>query len=76
MLCKFQVYSKVNQLYIYIYVYTYTYIHSFLFSDSFPMYSYRVLSRVPCAIWQVLTSYLFYIFANILFRIFATMSIK
>ena len=40
--------------------YTYTYIHSFyrLFSR---IDHYRVLSRVPCAIQQVLISYLFYI---------------
>ena len=49
----FQVYSKVNHLYIYIYP---------LF---FRFYShiglYRVLSRVPCAIQQVLVVCLFYI---------------
>ena len=33
---------------------------SVLFSDSFPIYHYRVLSRVPCAIQSVVTDYLFY----------------
>ena len=53
MLCSFLLYSKVNQLYIYI---------GTLF---FRFYShidhYRVLSRVPCALHQVLISYLLYI---------------
>ena len=53
MLCQFLLYSKVNQLYIYMYP---------LF---FRFYShighYRVLSRVPSAIQQILISYLFYI---------------
>ena len=53
MLYQFLLYSKVNHLYIYIYL---------LF---FRFYShighYRVLSRVACAIQQVLISYLFYI---------------
>ena len=52
MLCQFQVYSKVNQLYIYIYP---------LYQILSHIGHYRVLSRVPCAIQQVLMSYLFYI---------------
>ena len=53
MLCQFQVHNKVNQLYIYIYL---------LFWRFFSHIGhYRVLSRVPRAIWQVLISYLFYI---------------
>ena len=53
MLCKFQVYSKVNRLYVYIYP---------LFFRFFSHIGhYRVLSRVPCAIQQVLICYLFYI---------------
>ena len=53
MLCQFQVYSIVNQLYIYIYPLCFRF-----FSH---IGHYRVLSRVPCAIQQVLISYLFYI---------------
>ena len=49
MLCYFQVYSKVNQLYI----------HT-LFKNFFPFGHYRILSGVPCAIQQVLISNLFY----------------
>ena len=53
MLCQFQVHSKVNQLYICIYP---------LFFRFFPHIGhYRVLYRIPCAIQQVLISYLFYI---------------
>ena len=53
MLCQFQVYNKVNQLYIYIYP---------LFFRFFSHIGhYTVLSRVPCAIHQVLVSYLSYI---------------
>ena len=45
--------SKLIQLYIYIY--------SFFFRF-FPHIGYgRILSRVPCAVYQVLVSYLFYI---------------
>ena len=52
MLCQFLLYSKVSQLYIYLYS---------LFCG-FPSHlgSHRALSRVPCAIQQVLISYLFY----------------
>ena len=46
MLCQFQVYSKVIQLYIYI--------HLFFFKFFFHLGYYTVLSRVPCAIRQVL----------------------
>ena len=53
MLCQFQVYSKVSQLYIYIYpLFCRFYSH---------VVHYRVLNRVPCTIQQVLISYLFYI---------------
>ena len=49
----FQVYSKVNQLYIYTYP---------LFCRIFSHIDYyRVLSRVPCAIQEVFIRYLFYI---------------
>ena len=52
MLCQFQLCSKVNQLYIYIYP----------LSFGFPSHlgHRRALGRVPCAIQQVLISYLFY----------------
>ena len=53
MLCQFLLYSKMNQLYIYIY--------PLFFRFFFHIGHYRVLSRVPCAIQQVLNSYLFYI---------------
>ena len=47
--------SKLAIYHIYIYnLYLYLYLHSFV--DCFP----RVLSRVPCAVLQVLISYLFY----------------
>ena len=53
MLCQFLLNSKVNQLYIYIYP---------LFFRFFShLGHYRVLSRVPCAVQQILMSYLFYI---------------
>ena len=51
MLCQFQVYSQVNQLYIY----------PLFFSFFSHIGHQRVLSRVPCAIQQVLISYQFYI---------------
>ena len=52
MLCQFQVYSKVNQLYICMYP---------LFFRFFSHLGYyRVLSRVSCAIEQVLISCPFY----------------
>ena len=50
-LCWFQVYSKVNQLYV----------CPFFFRSFSPICHYRVLSRVACAMHLVLTSYLFYI---------------
>ena len=52
MLCQFLPHSKVNQLYIYIY----------LLFFGFPSHlgHQRALSRVPCALQQVLISYLFY----------------
>ena len=53
MLCQFQVYRKVILLYIYIY--------SFFFRFLTHVGYYRILSRVPCAIQQVLVGYLFYI---------------
>ena len=48
MLCQFVQYSEVNQIYIYICI--------------SPLCHHRVLNRVPCAIQQVLTGYLFYTF--------------
>ena len=42
MLCKFQVYSKVIQLYIYVYLFFFK-----LFSR---LGYYRMMSRVPCTI--------------------------
>ena len=52
MLCQFRLYSKMNQPYIYIYPLPY----------GLPSHSghHSALSRVPCAIQQVLISYLFY----------------
>ena len=52
-LCQFILYSKVNQLYI----------HIFTLFFGFPSHlgHQTALSRVPCAIQQVLISYLFYI---------------
>ena len=55
MLCLFQGYSKVIQLYIYIY--------SFFFRFFSHIGYYRILSRVPCAVQQALVGYLFYILA-------------
>ena len=52
MVCQFQVYSKVIQLYIHIYL--------FFFRFFSHIGYYRVLNRVPCAIQQVLVDYLFY----------------
>ena len=52
MLCEFQVYSKGNQLHICTYPLFFR-----LFSH---IGHYRALSRVPCAIQQVLICYLFY----------------
>ena len=53
MLCSFLLYSRLSQLHIYIYP---------LFFRFFSHIGhYRVLSRVPCAIQQVLVSYLFYV---------------
>ena len=52
MLCLFQVYSKVNQLYVHIHP---------LFFRLFSLVCHDgALSRVPCAIQEVLISYLFY----------------
>ena len=54
MLCQFQLYSKVNQLYVYIYP---------LFFRFFSHIGhYRVLSRVPCAILLYSRSLLFVCF--------------
>ena len=53
MLCYFQVQSKVNQLFIYI--------HPLFFRFLSHIGYCSVLSRVPCAIQQVLSSYLFYV---------------
>ena len=52
MLCQSLLYSEMNQLY----VYTYPLFFGFPFHLGHP----RALSRVPCAIQQVLISYLFY----------------
>ena len=52
MICQVQAYSKVIQLYIQIYL---------LFFQLFSHLGYyRVLSKVPCSILQVLVDYLFY----------------
>ena len=60
MLCQFLLYSKVNQLYIYqLFSRFYSYIGH-----------YRVLSRVPCAIQQVLISYLFFLIVLFIMFIF------
>ena len=53
MLCQFLLFSKVTQLYILLY--------PLLFRFSSHKSHYRVLSRVPSAINQVLISYLYYI---------------
>ena len=53
MLLQFQVDSKLNHFY--------TYLYSLFFRFFSHIGHYRVLSRVPCAIWQILISYLFYI---------------
>ena len=53
MLCQFQGYSRVIQLYMYTYL--------FFFRFFSHIGHYRVLSSVPCAIQQVLIRYLFYI---------------
>ena len=53
MLCQFLLYSKVNQLYVYIYPLFFRFFSHVVY--------YRILSRVPCAIQQVLVDYLFYI---------------
>ena len=52
MLCQFLLYSKVNQLYVYVY--------PLFFGFPSHLGHHRALSRVPCAIQQVLISYLFY----------------
>ena len=54
MLCWFWVYSKVIQLYIYIY--------PPFFRSFFLIAYYRILSRVPRAMQEVLVDYLFYIY--------------
>ena len=51
MLCQFQVYSKLIQLYVYIY--------PFFFRFFSHVGYYRLLSRVPCAVQQVLVADLF-----------------
>ena len=50
--CYFLLYGKVNQPYVY------AYIPSFLIS--FPFRSHRTLSRIPCAVYSVPITYLFY----------------
>ena len=52
MLCQFLLYSEVNQLYVYIY--------PLLFGFPSHLGHHRAFSRVPCAIQQVIISYLFY----------------
>ena len=54
MLCYFWMYSELNQLYIYINP-------LFFLRFFFHIGYYRVLSRVPYAIQQVLNSFLFYV---------------
>ena len=55
--CQFQVYSKVNQLYVYMY--------PLFFRFPSQLGYHRSLSRVLCAIHQVLISYLFYIHRSV-----------
>ena len=50
-LCSFQVYSKVIQLYVHMYLFFFK-----LFSH---LGYYRILSRAPCPIQEVLVGYLF-----------------
>ena len=52
MFCQFLLYSKVNQLYVYIY--------PLFFGFPSHLGHHRALSRAPCALQQVLISYLFY----------------
>ena len=52
MLCWFQVYGKLIQLYIHIYLF---------FQILFLIGYYRILDRVSCAIQYVLVGYLFYV---------------
>ena len=42
-------------------IYIHTYICVCVFSDSSLISYYKILNIVPCAIWQVLVDYLFYI---------------
>ena len=52
MLCQFQMYRKVIQLYIYIYLFFFRFFSHICY--------YKVLSRFPCAVQQVFVDYLFY----------------
>ena len=53
-------YSKVNWLHIGTYPLFLIFLLPHSFSDSVPIWVFIELSRVPCAIQQVLISYLFY----------------
>ena len=53
MLCYFQMYSKMNPLYIYVYLFFFRFFSHIAY--------YRVLSRVPYAVQEVLVVCLFYI---------------
>ena len=46
---------------IYVCIYTHTHTHVFFFRFFSHIGNYRILSRVPCAMWEVLSSYLFYV---------------
>ena len=59
MLCYFQVYSKVIQIYLYISIYLYLYLFFFRFFSIIGYY--KILNIVSCAIQLVLVVYLFYI---------------
>ena len=63
MLCQFQMYNKVIQLFIYKYIYSF-----FTFSSIIDCY--KILSIVPSAIQQVLVGYLFYFFSLFSFYLF------
>ena len=62
MLCYLLQYSKRNQLDVclWICIHTYIFIHPFYFGFPFHLVHHRTLSRAPCAIQQVLISYIYF----------------